>query len=77
MSLRINKKTYVKDDPVQLLEVLLVFDIVRGNVLREVGFAQLCDGLVEGQPVKFLNKSDYVVLVEVALPVDGFLDLNQ
>ena len=51
MSLRINKKTYVKNDPMQLLEVLLVFNIVRRDVLGEVGFAQFCDGLVEGQPV--------------------------
>ena len=72
-----NKKTYVKDDSVQLFEILLVFNIVRGDIFGEIGLTKLGDGLVKGQPIEFFDKANDVVLVEVALSVDGFLDLDE
>ncbi len=61
----------------QFLEVLIVFNIIWGNVFGEVGFPELCDTLVQGQPVKFFDQADYVVFVKVALTVNRFLDLDK
>lgn len=60
----------------KFFKVLLIFHVIRGDVFGEVGFAEFCDGFMEGEPVEFFDEADDVVLVEVALSVNGFLDLD-
>ena len=77
MGLKDSKKRYIKNDPVQFFEIFLIFNIFRGDVFGEVGFAELSNSFMKRKPVKFLNQSHNIVLVEIAFTIDRFFDLDQ
>ena len=60
----------------QFLEFLLVFEVLRAEVLGEVGLAHVGDRLVQGQPVQLLDQFPDVVAVEVGRPVYALLDFD-
>ena len=60
----------------QFSEILLVFEVLGSEVLGEAGFAHICDGLIEGEPIELADQLLDVFAVEIAGAVDALLDLD-